>query len=122
MWIWSTKSLNGDDDCEETHKVHCLLVPPNVPLELLFEPLELVDEFYESRSAYEMSDCVQLFIGDFRTRHKQFGGLEEFDEPLMILLNSEEAHVPVVTVESWIEQARAACYTNVGVRGNWNTS
>jgi hypothetical protein len=110
--MWSTKSLDG--------AVHCLVIPPNVPLELLFEPLELVDEFYESKSAYEMSDCVQLFIGDFRTCHKQFGGLEDFDEPLLILLSYEEARENVVTVESWLERARAACYVNVGVRGNWN--
>lgn len=75
--MWSTKTHDGE--------VHVLVVPPNVPLELLYEPLEIVEvgrpsasdgrpgeagDFYESRSAYNPSDCVQLFVGDFRTHNR----------------------------------------------------
>lgn len=137
MWMWSTKTHDGE--------VHVLVVPPNVPLELLYEPLELVEEFYESRSAYNPSDCVQLFVGDFRTCHKQqldsrssasasAGFAQDIDEPLLILLSREEvvraSHcdarteeverlTDVTVVDGWLQFASACCYTNVGARGNW---
>lgn len=111
MWMWSTKTCNGS--------VHVLVVPPNVPLELLDDPLELVESFYETQCVYRPSDCVQVFIEDFRTCHKQLPWEDcDIDEPLLILLADDEVGT-VESVRTWLDGVRKTCYTNVGPRGTW---
>ena len=114
--MWSTKTCDGE--------VHVLVVPPNVPIELLYEPLELVEEFYETRSAYNPSDCIQMFVGSFLKSYKQLCDIDididiDIDEPLLILLSRDEAEREVTSVVKWLEETQTICYTNVGVRGNW---
>jgi hypothetical protein len=91
-----------------------------VSLEKLYDPLELVDEFYTTRTAYSPSDCIQLFVGDFRTCYKQlpWGEGHDIDEPLLILLANEEVGA-VESVQAWLSETATKCYTNVGVRGAW---
>lgn len=109
--MWSTKTHNG--------AVHVLVVPPNVSLEKLYDPLELVDEFYATRTVYSPSDCIQLFVGDFRTCYKQLPWEDhDIDEPLLILLADEEVGT-VESVQTWLAGTVTKCYTNVGVRGTW---
>lgn len=93
-------------------------MPPNVSIEKLYDPLELVDEFYATRTDYCMSDCIQLFVGDFRTCYKQLPWDSEINEPLMILLAEDEIGT-VESVQTWLSETATKCYTNVGVRGAW---
>ncbi len=115
MWMWSTKTLEGS--------VHVLVVPPNVPLEKLYEPLELVDEFYETKNNYCPSDCIQVFVGDFRKCFKQLPWEgNDIDEPLLILLADEEVEGHILSVQSWLDETKNKCHTRVGLRGSWTRS
>lgn len=88
-------------------------------LEKLYDPLELVDEFYTTRTVYSPSDCIQLFVGDFHTCYKQLPWEgHDIDEPLMILLADEEVGA-VESVQAWLVDTAVKCYTDVGVRGAW---
>lgn len=71
-----------------------------------------------------MSDCIQLFVGDFRTCYKQLPWEgHDIAEPLLILLADDEIGT-VISVQTWLAETVTKCYTNVGVRGGgtWNAT